>query len=268
MLNVLLWNLHRRSLEPLVTELADEHNLDLILLIEPPATWGHIISKASGTPWNRFASHRRFCVLAHAGVELELLSPLAPTSRVNFWRVPRSSGLDLLLVLVHGKDRRNYDDGTRSLDFSQIKSEVRHFERRYGHHRTCVVGDFNANPFEVAMASVLGLHALGVRSFSGESERVIGGGTHDFFYNPMWRRFGHGSDSASATYYHKGYNALELGWHMLDQVVLRSDLLPYFDELTLRILSSTRTVKMVDEFGHPDSRAASDHLPILFTLNI
>ena len=57
-------------------------------------------------------------------------------------------------------------------------------------------------------------------------------GAADFFYNLMWRAYGHllDSDAGAATHYWMGANARELGWHMLDQVVLRPEESPRFPE--------------------------------------
>jgi len=54
---------------------------------------------------------------------------------------------------------------------------------------------------------------------------------------------------------------------MFDQVLLRPELLPYFRNNNLKILvGDGATLFLKDEI--PDRKAISDHLPILFGLNI
>jgi hypothetical protein len=133
-----------------------------------------------------------------------------------------------------------------------------------GHKRTAIVGDFNANPFEPAIAAAHGLHALGTRQVRGRADRTVGGAAVDFFYNPMWRCFGQAGDAASATHYYQGYNAHKLLWHMLDQVVIRPEALDFFPESELRILRVAGECSLVDRHGLPDPSVGSDHLPLFF----
>jgi hypothetical protein len=55
---------------------------------------------------------------------------------------------------------------------------------------------------------------------------------------------------------------------MLDQVLFRPDLLPFFHNETLRILASDGTVSFLTDEGLPDRDRFSDHLPIKFGLDI
>ena len=58
----------------------------------------------------------------------------------------------------------------------------------------------------------------------------------------------------------------ELYWNMFDQVLLRPGLM---DSLTeLRILDGDGQASLLSERGRPRSATASDHLPILFRLDL
>jgi hypothetical protein len=61
-----------------------------------------------------------------------------------------------------------------------------------------------------------------------------------------------------------GRNARELGWHMLDQVVLRPEEAVRFPEDQLRIVTQVGGLSLLDVAGFPDRQAASDHLPVVF----
>ena len=90
-----------------------------------------------------------------------------------------------------------------------------------------IVGDFNAHPFESAVLSSDGLHAIGIRQVKNAARRLVrwGDEEEDFFYNPMWRKYGHDSsmEAGMATHYWQNNQAGELFWHMLDQVVIRPE---------------------------------------------
>ena len=154
------------------------------------------------------------------------------------WTPP--SGTEGLLLLLHGPDRRNYDDSTRRVFFRRVAEAVRRREGRRSHQRTVIAGDFNADPFESAVSSSDGLHAVGTRTVGAANVRRIAhaGNAQQFFYNPMWRLYGHRrhQDSGAATHHWTQSWAHGLSWHMLDQVVLRPSESPNFPEDRLRIV--------------------------------
>ena len=55
---------------------------------------------------------------------------------------------------------------------------------------------------------------------------------------------------------------------MIDQVVLRPQALPMFSEKNLRVLTEAGNASLVTSRGLPDQKNASDHLPVLFKLNL
>lgn len=127
-------------------------------------------------------------------------------------------------------------------------------------------------PFESAMTDADGLHAIGLRSVAAQSARKIRGvvAATDFFYNPMWRTFGQHQhpDAGAATHHWLGRSAHELGWHMLDQVVLRPEETTRFPENQLRIVTQIGGIGLLDADGLPDRQTASDHLPLVFHWNL
>ena len=175
-------------------------------------------------------------------------------------------------MLLHGLDRRNYDDSTRRVFFRRIADAVRRRERKQGHGRTVIAGDFNAQPFEAAIVDSDGLHAIGVRAVRTSTVRTIrgAGAAAEFFYNPMWRAYGHQDhpEAGAATHYWIGSWAHELGWFMLDQIVLRPGEAGRFPEDQLRIITQVGAISLLDAQGLPDAQTASDHLPIVFHWNL
>jgi hypothetical protein len=121
------------------------------------------------------------------------------------------------------------------------------------------------------MADSDGLHAIGVQAIETTSVRkVSSSGKSDFFYNPMWRLYGHQGhdDAGAATHYWIGKWAHELGWHMLDQVVIRPSEYANFPAQNLVILTQVGTLSLLNTQGLPDQQTGSDHLPIVFHWNL
>ncbi len=244
----LLWNIDRKPLDGLVQNLIGQLQIDVVLLVE----YAFGVSQLPGLLLKdglfKRRSPKRFGVFARANHGLvRLRYPLG--ERAALWKWTPPSGQEGLVALLHGFDRRNCDDGTRRVYFRRVADSVRRSEVTRGHRRTIITGDFNAQPFEPAVTDADGLHAIGLRTISTQTARKVRGAaaTTDFFYNPMWRLYGHQQhpDAGAATHYWVGANAHELGWHMLDQVVLRPEELVHFPEDQLRIVTQVGGISLV-----------------------
>ena len=153
--------------------------------------------------------------------------------RAGYWEWTPPSGQDGLVVLVHAPGRGHAGDGSRRMFFRRVADAVRRREVKTGHKRSIVAGDFNAHPFDPAVVAADGLHAIGTPTIGAAGRRTVtaAGVRFDYFYNPMWSAYGswdgpRGNPVADppaggGTYYRLRNTAYELGWHMLDQVVIR-----------------------------------------------
>ena len=178
-----------------------------------------------------------------------------------FWVI--HAPVELLMVVVHGPDRRNNQAADRNF-FAQIVNErIRSFEQQRQHRRTFVVGDFNMHPYEDGMMSAGMFHASTTQRTAQRGERQVQGGKYPLFYNPMWGLFGDRTPGPAGTYYDDSPGTRVECWSMLDQVIIRSDLVPYFQ--SVEILTGIGNDELLTEHGLPDGRSASDHLPLLFS---
>jgi hypothetical protein len=202
MARVLLWNVQNKPLDGLVVRLAQQHRLDVVVLIERPESDSTLLQALQVVgPYARVDSHERFGVYTRfrAGSFVRLTPPVA-NDRVDFWRLRPPASNEVLLVAVHGLDRKNYpNEDRRALFFERVAENVRWAEADVGHKRTVLLGDFNANPFEPSIGGVRGLHAIRMRQINGLSYRTVMGRDYSFFYNPMWTCYGAGRNAAPAT---------------------------------------------------------------------
>jgi hypothetical protein len=276
MAKFLLWNVGKTkqpNLDSLVVSLVREHSVDVLLLVEfHPTKTGSQLStlliKDGLVRWNR---NDRFGVFGRDRYGFDEISVVGLGERAEFWNWYPTPGTEGRFVLVHGPDRLNNNDSTRRVFFRRIADAIRAQEANT-HRRTIVLGDFNAHPHESAVLSSDGLHAIGVRTVGGLSNRklMLSDDRVDYFYNPMWRLYGGtpASDAGAATYYWQRNQAAESMWHMLDQLVVRPEEIPHLPEGSLRILTCVGGVELVDEDGRPDTRTGSDHLPLMFEWNV
>ena len=85
----------------------------------------------------------------------------------------------------------------------------------------------------------------------------------------MWGCLGdNGKGGIPGTIYHNPSNSIQYFWNMFDQVLIRPDIIPYFDNDSLKIVTSGKSYNLLNANGRIDSERISDHLPIMFNLKI
>jgi exonuclease III len=186
-------------------------------------------------------------------------------------RVSLSEGEEILLAATHFPSKRHElykASRDRQKLVSAMSAKIREIESRVGHSRTILVGDMNMNPFEEDMISANGWHAVMTRDIASKRTRWVQKESYPFFYNPMWGYFGDNTQGPPGTYYSRKGSLSEYFWHMWDQVLIRPDLLGSFDGASLQILTGCRSASFVKRSGIPDNSRFSDHLPLLFALEI
>ena len=270
----LLWNVHREPLDALVEALVLQHSIDVVLLVEHAFGTSQLSTKLLAYGLIKRVESKRFGIFVRSTHRFLRLN-YNLVNRVTMWRWTPPSGQDGLITLVHGFDRRNYDDSTRRVLFGQIAAAVR--RREEGHHRRSIVlGDFNAQPFESAILASDGLHAIGIRSMKNQVGRKIAALKElaDFFYNPMWRLYGHlpTKEAGMGTHYWEKQFGQEYCWHMIDQVVIRPEEAARFPEDQLKIITEVggnspgaNAISLLGVDGKPEP---SDHLPLVFHWNL
>ncbi len=97
--------------------------------------------------------------------------------------------------------------------------------------------------------------------------RQVQAQSYKFFYNPMWSHFGDIGGPPGTYYYDRSEN-FNLFWNVFDQVLIRPELLREFRNETVKIVATVAGKSLLAPNGQPDKRAGSDHLPILFALDL
>ena len=94
----------------------------------------------------------------------------------------------------------------------------------------------------------------------------------------MWGHFGdltherwppgHPEHEPAGTCYYPAAESRWYYWNMFDQVLLRPELLPAFRGQDLKVLVTDGSTALLDDKGLPNRKEFSDHLPLLFRLNL
>ena len=151
------------------------------------------------------------------------------------------------------------------IEATNLAEDVIQREKERRHRRTVLVGDFNMNPFDKGIVAAGGLHAVMTRDIARKDERMVAARSYPFLYNPMWGCFGDRTEGPPGSHYFLGKH-VSYFWNLYDQVMLRPALMDSLREL--RILVAEEQTSLLNAQGYPNPTVGSDHLPILFRLEL
>ena len=285
MLNLLFWNLNKKSLSESVGLLAEEREADIVVLAEMPDNTEDILTRlrqynsdftvnepsppSTETATASARTLKRRVILYHR-------SSSAQVQRLHdakFWTIYQlslSDGESLILVATHmpAKSHPGYIGSTNRLPlFQRLCQDILKEESASGTDRTIVVGDLNQNPFDNEVVQLNTLNAVMDPDVANRVSCQQDGQTYKYFYNPMWTAYGR-SQAPIGTYYYQERDYIRYYWHVFDQVLLRPDLIPALSNEMPIVITELGGKSLLRANGRPDNSRFSDHLPIALSLNI
>ena len=272
-MNFLFWNIKRKdSFFNTIIDIVVEEDIDVIAFAEFPDGQQTVFKD----------------LLVHNGIPFHYLSPIRTNKvelfykagKVNISRAYDGERIsvskiqsqvdhnDYLLVFCHLSSKLYSDKEQQSHLCRYIVNEITTYESSVNNFRTLVCGDFNMDPFDSGMKLCDGFNAMMTASLASKIIRKVCNKEYKLFYNPMWGLYGdlHGGD-VPGTYIYASTEPIHQYWHMLDQVIMRPDVIPVFDKRQLRIVTKGHRYNLLNR-NNNISNHYSDHLPIKFTLNI
>jgi hypothetical protein len=272
-MNVLFWNLRKRDLGTFVATLAAEHEIDLIILAEPDninnSDLVNGLSSQSGSTYRYHAFPGQERLRFFSRYPQSHFSLLEDSGGISARKVQPPGCHPLIMVAVHSPSQMHWHTiGDRLVLATRIREVLESVEKRQGHKRSFVVGDFNSDPFDEGLINSDGLHAVPTRKIAARKSRKVDGQNRQFLYNPMWSLFGDLTSGPPGSYYYPKSVSSCRFWHLFDQVLLRPELVKAFDSSKLEIITSIGSTKLISKIGIPKKEMFSDHLPILFSIKV
>ncbi len=263
------WNIQKN--ESLLPNLVERNDLDFLAVCESTADPSEVVARLNrlgkgtyfhtpGISQDRFQVFSRFrqdlVSVRHDGARfmiLRLHPPLLPPFNI---------------MLVHAPSPASFwSDDAISEELIDLADEIRFVEKSDNLMRSIVMGDMNQNPYSRGLVSAKGFHAIMDHDESiKRKKRVVLKKSYDYFYNPMWNFFGDRTKGPPGTFFHAGSTLIEQFWQMLDQVLIRPEMLEYFDRDSLSILEVIGDESLVCKRRRPLKKKISDHLPLYFEL--
>lgn len=268
--NFVFWNLGRKLLAKSVGQLARESNADVLILAETPERPNRIIDNLrqydGDFSIDNITPSRRGISLYYRGYTISRLKD------ARFWTVYLMD-LDedpIIVVAVHmpAKFSRGYTEtSSRLFRFQELNQEIIKTEEEFETNRTIVIGDFNQNPFDEEMIHLNSLNAVMDPDIASQISCEREEQSFKYFYNPMWSIYGR-TKPPFGTYFYRESEYVRYYWHVIDQVLLRPDLIPSLGNIPPKIVTEVGGKSILKSNGRPDKNRFSDHLPILMELDI
>lgn len=161
----------------------------------------------------------------------------------------------------------------QSSEAVMLRQAVEEREKNTSEMDTLIIGDFNMDPFSSAMVGPTHLNAVMCKQLAKRAPRVFDKGTdfekvHRYFYNPTWQLLGdRTAHNQPGTFYVGSDPGDSTHWHMIDQVLLRPNLVSRIASNGVRIPTHSGMSNLLTTRGTIDKKI-SDHLPISISLNI
>jgi endonuclease/exonuclease/phosphatase family metal-dependent hydrolase len=270
MVTFLFWNTNRKSLQEEIRALVQEHQVDVIILSEfagnPVSMLEHLNSGRSAGFHIATGLCERIRIFTR--FSSNFFRPTYESEWISIRRLRLPARLEILVVAAHLASKLYQSEDSQAFECLEIARTIIEQEERVGHQRTLIVGDLNMNPFEKGLVSANGLNAVMSRPVASRKSRVVMSREYPFFFNPMWAHFGDRVDHPPGTYYYDRSEHVNYYWNILDQVIVRPDLMDRCDGERIRILTKVGKVSLLLGDGRPNYQSFSDHLPLLFEIQL
>ena len=271
MISFLFWNINQKPIQKLIAKISASYDIDILMFAENSIDIDELLSilnnsdssdyfYAPGIGCQKIQIFSRFSE--------DFIRPLYESSDLTIRYLNLPGLMDILLAVNHFPSKLYWDETSQLIECTKLNNSILDAEKQIGHSRTILIGDFNMNPFENGVISSGGLHGVMSRNIALRGKRIVKNKEYRFFYNPMWNFFGDTSPGPSGTYYYEKSVHKVFFWNIFDQLLIRPDLLAYFNNEDLKIITSIEDINLLDKNGFPNRKKSSDHLPIVFKLSI
>lgn len=275
-INFLFWNTNRANLYDAIVDLIFEYKIDLILLVECEMDGQALVNKINSFFGNVYLDNS-FEYSPFKGLRIisrfenDCFTIKQDHERYSVLEISISNEIKFILGVCHLPSKLHLENNSdRRLPLKSFINDIEETEKELKTNNTVLIGDFNYDPYDVDFVSIDVLNSTMSKEIALTKSRNSYEYESRFFYNPMWSFFGEsGKGIVNGTYYRNSGKNVNYFWHILDQVLLRSEMIDNFSENELEIIIKTNLFN----FTRINSRGVtviddnfSDHLPLKFSL--
>lgn len=270
-MNFLFWNIYKKDLSEQIYQLCVLHDIDVLMLCECTIKSDDLLKRLNHS--DKIYTYNPITGVDNIKIftkfETRYIHTIGEENRITARNIALPDKDNITLIVAHFSSKTHQNEYSQYADAVEISRFVTYIEKQQGHNRTILCGDFNMNPFEIGMVQANGLHTVMEKQIALKMNRIIKGKIYPFFYNPMWGFLGDlGRGNVSGTHYYTSAQHVSYHWHLFDQIIMRPELIPIFDDNSLDIITKINNEDLLSRNGIINKTKFSDHLPIKFTFNI
>ncbi len=281
-INIITWNIKRNKTDnfySLLNKMLDYYKIDIFVLQEASGIdlkykiddkYAEIPNINNGIKWVRLFYNKEISI-GFGNVKIELNNKLFFVEFNIINHIFTFCGSHF----YSKANRGNQSKMKKSQEYKnyEIPNLISKYEEDRKHTKTIVVGDFNYNPFDKFMN--INIKAKQNKNIVKLLKKL--NNSDNLFYNPMWNLLGdynfiEEKRKPSGTYYLKEPNSEQFFWNLLDGVLLRPAMMDTLKMNTLQIICEFEGIKLTKNKLYKNNlfinEKYSDHLPIIFTLNL
>lgn len=270
-MNFLFWNIGKKNIAETISMLCNDNDIDILILAESNISEFHMLQSLNKDK-ARYNSNSPISqcekIKIYTRFKAEYIAPIKENKRYTFRHLTIPNKIKINLIGIHFIDKMNNEEEDQRSEAELLVKWINDIETQTDNCNTIVVGDFNMNPFETPMISAKIFNATKSSKVATRETRIVRGITYKYFYNPMWGLLGDLNSDIAGTYFYQHSLIASYNWNIFDQVILRPDLIDKFDKESLKIIQSLKNGTSLIKNNRPNKDNYSDHLPIMFTLNI
>lgn len=268
-MKIIFWNIDKNNLETELKFLSTNVDPDIIFLAECTMSINDILTSLNDSTTRYFYNLDPICekIKMFSKFHDKYVPVIKSNLRYTVRRCSIPSYPNFNIMALHYQSKVNWDFADQSAHATTINTVIADFERKTSSNETIVIGDFNMNPFDFGMVQTTGLHSVMSKRVAMKKSRTVDGEKYPFFYNPMWSFFGDkGVGTTNGTIYNTLSKPINYFWNIFDQVLVRPEMINYFDEDKLEIITSFGCdLDLINKFDMIND-SISDHLPISITI--
>ena len=263
MARLLFWNVQKHASADIIAQIASSNHADVIALAEAGHLEDAVLTRSLWTHSQQ--TFRRavgaFRIRVYSSLPEDYIQVRADANGLVLISLRQVFAPDLLIAFAHLPSKMTTDFLGLATLATRLRAAIEDAENIVRHSRTIIMGDLNMEPHEVGLLSSEALHATMCMRIARGRSRTVHGEERRFFYNPMWNLLGDQTRGPPGTYYRSTNDPDAQFWHMIDQVLLRPDVIDLVDIDSLAIITRSDEVALARRNGRPNSRH-SDHFPI------
>lgn len=254
-LNLLFWNLGKSNNETFVSDIVDEHQIDIAIFAEYQGTnFSTVSQKLNGTysRYDGFGGCDKVTLISRHDITVR-----REQNRYTLYSCAFQSKV-YIIAGVHLPANPYADADQRKNVIRDLIQDIGELERELKTSNTIVIGDLNASPFNTELIQKDAFNAVLYKELIKQAEYItINGKRYRRFYNPAINFISEDSMNYGSLYYSTGMNTLY--WLCFDQVLVRKSLVDSVFEV--KYCRSVKGKSLLKKFV-PDKNI-SDHLPLL-----